>query len=1235
MKLFKGIAFLAIVLSAFSLSAQQSNIDAVKQYLLDQETFSEQDVAELVVTDQYGSQHNGVTHVYGSQAIGGVRITNSSFSAVFNKEGELIHVSTNLIQLKGQQIGPSNPSTDANSAILNTIGNDIPGVEITSNLDKLVLSNQNGFSHETEVKLVYFKTPESGIRLAWNFNVDMPAKDHWWDFYIDAQTNEVLQKIDWQVSCTVAGHQHTGACEQITNVEFEELLPPPTIEDGSAYRVYEFPVESPNHGGRTLAIEPAIEAASPFGWHDGDGNPGPDFDITRGNNVNAYEDAADLNEAGNSPDSDGTFVFDYVFNNQDSPEAYQDASITNLFYANNRIHDLLFLYGFDEASGNFQERNYSGLGQNSDGVRAEAQDGSGTNNANMATPTDGNNPRMQMYLWNTGTTNFSVTDVNEPMDLAGTYTTTKSGTFGPGMPEGGLTGDLALAFDGEGNENDLCSEALNPEELIGNIAIFRNGGCISPIKAMFAQDAGAIACVFVNSLNGLGGFNSTLDPDLTIPSIMMTLNEGNDLIAALENGDNVNITFYPDPPEGIRDASFDNGIIIHEYVHGLSNRLTGGPGSAGCLQNDEGRGMGEGWSDWYALMMTMDLSINNPVYRPMGTFADGEPVNGNGIRPAPYDTSFAVNDYTYGDIDNSNIAVPHGVGFIWSTMLWDLTWAFVDEYGFEELETGTTGGNNIAMQLVTDGLKLQPCGPGFIDSRDAILLADQINNDGANQCLIWKVFAKRGLGVSAEQGSADNVNDGEEAFDLPTICQTAIVAPTAAFAASSTYNCDGFVQFTDESFDIPQAWFWEFGDGDTSDEQNPFHFYAGPGLYSVSLTVTNNIGDNITTEINLVEVVEATVPIAEGDNGCEGEEISLSATNAVGGVVWYDSQDNVVGNEEILNITLGANSETYTVYGDVDSPDPVFTGPDTEDFGGGGNHETTFIGTVDFEVMAPMVLASAYVFSGGTGTRTINLYDGLSASGTVIDQVDVDIDFVEGGRIELGFFIETPGEYSIGLNFANLYRNDSGANYPYDGSPFMNIVGSSAGPEFYYYFYDLEAVAPSCLSEGVEVMAEVNGSALFTFESNNLTVMFNSASADALSWDWDFGDGNDSDEENPTHTYATSGVYTASLTTENGCLFETEVDVINTGIESFEEAGISYMPNPARDVLYLQLPTNSSQLQSGTFVDMSGRIVKTFDLSQGGNLDISVGDIANGIYILVLENNFGVPMYQQKISVVH
>jgi hypothetical protein len=216
-----------------------------------------------------------------------------------------------------------------------------------------------------------------------------------------------------------------------------------------------------------------------------------------------------------------------------------------------------------------------------------------------------------------------------------------------------------------------------------------------------------------------------------------------------------------------RDGDFDNGIIMHEYGHGISIRLTGGPSNSSCLWNAEQGG--EGWSDWFALMMTMEAGDTGADRRGIGTYVLGEPTDGLGIRPAPYTTDMGINDYTYGDLPGQRI--PHGVGFVWATMLWEMNWALIDVYGWDPDIYNGTGGNNIALQLVVDGLKLQPCSPGFVDARDAILLADQSHNGAANQCTIWQAFAKRGLGYGAEQGSSYSIIDGSEAFDIPPFCE--------------------------------------------------------------------------------------------------------------------------------------------------------------------------------------------------------------------------------------------------------------------------------------------------------------------------------------------------------------------------------------------------------------------------------------------------------------------------------
>jgi hypothetical protein len=130
----------------------------------------------------------------------------------------------------------------------------------------------------------------------------------------------------------------------------------------------------------------------------------------------------------------------------------------------------------------------------------------------------------------------------------------------------------------------------------------------------------------------------------------------------------------------------------------------------------------------------------------------------------------SVNPHTYNSIITA--AAPHGVGSVWCVMLWEMTWALIREYGYDPDLYYGSGGNNMALSIVTEALKLQPCSPGFVDARNAVLLADSLLYNGANTCLIWKAFAKRGLGFSASQGSSTSKTDGSQAFDMPPFCCT-------------------------------------------------------------------------------------------------------------------------------------------------------------------------------------------------------------------------------------------------------------------------------------------------------------------------------------------------------------------------------------------------------------------------------------------------------------------------------
>jgi extracellular elastinolytic metalloproteinase len=87
-------------------------------------------------------------------------------------------------------------------------------------------------------------------------------------------------------------------------------------------------------------------------------------------------------------------------------------------------------------------------------------------------------------------------------------------------------------------------------------------------------------------------------------------------------------------------------------------------------------------------------------------------------------------------------------------------WELINKHGFDSDLYYGTGGNNIALQLIMDGLKLSTCGGvGFVDGRDAILAADAAIYGGENECLIRSVFARRGVGALAAQGTSESRED--------------------------------------------------------------------------------------------------------------------------------------------------------------------------------------------------------------------------------------------------------------------------------------------------------------------------------------------------------------------------------------------------------------------------------------------------------------------------------------------
>ncbi|HND88331.1 MAG TPA: M36 family metallopeptidase, partial [Saprospiraceae bacterium] len=328
-----------------------------------------------------------------------------------------------------------------------------------------------------------------------------------------------------------------------------------------------------------------------------------------------------------------------------------------------------------------------------------------------------------------------------------------------------VTANVQVVNDGSSNPTWACFPLVEP--VTGKVALIDRRSCEFGEKALNAQKAGAVACIICNYQEGTISMGpGAMGGQVTIPVVMMQKSDC-DLLRQYAGPGGLNVSIGLDATvsgPNYLDGDFDNGIIAHEYGHGISNRLTGF--NASCLGNAEQ--MGEGWSDFFTLVTTVRPSDKGADRQGVGTFVLSQANDGTGIRRYPYSTNMSINPVTYSTVaENTEI---HALGEVWTAMLWDLYWAMADRYGFDANLNNTSSGNGRALQLVMDGMKLQPCNPGFQDGRNAILMADKIRYGGADTCLISSVFARRGLGYSANQGLATNASDGIEDFDPIPYC---------------------------------------------------------------------------------------------------------------------------------------------------------------------------------------------------------------------------------------------------------------------------------------------------------------------------------------------------------------------------------------------------------------------------------------------------------------------------------
>jgi hypothetical protein len=348
-----------------------------------------------------------------------------------------------------------------------------------------------------------------------------------------------------------------------------------------------------------------------------------------------------------------------------------------------------------------------------------------------------------------------------------------------------------------------------------------------------------------------------------------------------------------------RDGTTDIDIVYHEATHGTSNRLHG---NGSGLSLNMSRGMGEGWSDFYAhALLSQESDPADGIYTTGGYVLLTASNTDNfyyGIRRFPKAIMSSVggpqnrphNPFTFADIDGSQININdgafspsgggsadqvHNAGEVWSTTLWEVRAKYIARLGWAV-------GNRRMLQHVTDGMKLAPLGPTFLTERDAIIAAAIAGGDAADVADMWSGFAIRGMGFSAsiqDVGSGTGNARVTEAFDLPNLLQT----PT---------------------FSVSDA----AGDGDGFPE---------PGeLLSITLPLTNNTG-NPATGVNVQLVGGGSANYGTINNGqTAAQQISYTVPGGTpcGSTLslTFNATSSLGPTSFVRSITMGQPVVTFT-----------------------------------------------------------------------------------------------------------------------------------------------------------------------------------------------------------------------------------------------------------------------------------------------------------------------------------
>ena len=414
-----------------------------------------------------------------------------------------------------------------------------------------------------------------------------------------------------------------------------------------------------------------------------------------------------------------------------------------------------------------------------------------------------------------------------------------------------------------------------------------------------------------------------------------------------------------------------------------------------------------------------------------------------------------------------------------------------------------------------------------------------------------------------------------------TVTVTSFIVVTTVPAPGFTVSTNVFeATFTNTSVN-GTSYSWDFGDSQTSTEENPVHNYAGDGTYTVTLTATNACGTAAYTEDVVITSLPQAAFSANENSGCASlmvqfmDESSSNATSwnwefpggnpssstAQNPAVTYDVPGSYTATLTVGN-ALGENTLTQTNYITVNTvPVAAFT-------------NSTSLLEVTFTNTSTNATSYAWDFGDSQTSTEENPVHAYANDGTYTVMLTATN---ECGSVTTTqeVTVITPPTVSFSVSgtqgcapFTVQFSNESSENatswqweFP-GGTPATStdenptVVYNAAGT-FTVTLTATNAAGNSTVTQTNLIVVNDAPTASFSSSADLLEVTFTNTSANATSYTWDFGDSQTSSEANPVHTYAADGTFTVALTATNECGSVTtteEVTVVTPPTAGFSAA---------------------------------------------------------------------------------